>query len=102
MGKEFMEDTLVQTRLEIEKLQSEPISDAELSLVKNYLLGQILQSADGPFAMMGLFSSVEINDLDYAFLDTSLQTILTISPEEILETAKQHLDWDQMLIVTAG
>ncbi len=102
VGKEFMEDTLVQTRLEIEKLQSEPISDAELSLVKNYLLGQILQSADGPFAMMGLFSSVEINDLDYAFLDTSLQTILTISPEEILETAKQHLDWNQMLIVTAG
>lgn len=102
VGKEFIEDTLVQTRLEIEKLQSEPISDTELSLVKNYLLGQILQSADGPFAMMGLFSSVEINDLDYSFLDESLRTLLSITPTEILETAKQHLDWDKMLVITAG
>jgi predicted Zn-dependent peptidase len=65
-------------------------------------LGQILQSADGPFAMMGLFSSVEINDLDYSFLDESLRTLLSITPTEILETAKQHLDWDKMLVITAG
>ena len=35
---------------ELRRLREELISDEELSLVKNYIIGQILNSADGPFA----------------------------------------------------
>ncbi|MFM7596153.1 MAG: M16 family metallopeptidase [Flavobacteriales bacterium] len=102
VGNEFLADTLVQIKLEIERMRTELVPQEELSLVKNYLSGQFLRSADGPFAMMDLFSMAEIRGLDYSFYQNALRTIEGIRPEEIMETAAAHLNSEEMLIVTAG
>lgn len=102
VGNEFLADTLVQIKLEIERMRTELVPQNELSLVKNYLSGQFLRSADGPFAMMELFSMVEIRGLDYTFYQNALQTIKGITSEEIMETAAAHINSEEMLIVTAG
>ena len=102
VGNEFLADTLVQINAEIERMRTELVPAEELSLVKNYLSGQFLRSADGPFAMMDLFSMAEIRGLDYSFYQNALRTIEGITPEEIMETALTHLNPEDMLIVTAG
>jgi predicted Zn-dependent peptidase len=66
------------------------------------LLGQFLRGADGPFAMMELFSVAESKGLDYGFYQEALTTVLKITPVEIQSTAHQHLNSNEMLVVTAG
>ncbi len=102
VGKEVIEDTLAEIRKEIEQLQQELVSEEELNLVRNYMLGQTLKSADGPYAMMELFLSVENQNLDLDFFNNFIHKIKSIQAEELRELAQKYLDWDSFSIVSAG
>ena len=92
----------MQIKHELERLRKEQVPQEELDLVRNYLLGQFLRGADGPFAMMELFSVAELKGLDFGFYKIALETLLKITQEEIQETAYQHLNPEEMIVVTAG
>lgn len=102
VGKEVLDSTLHEIKFEMERLQTELVSDDELDLVKNYMLGQLLKSADGPYAMLDMYNSVDMYDLTLAFYDEAIQKIKHISPARIQELAKQYLNFEDFLIVTAG
>lgn len=102
VGKEALNPTLHEIKFEMERLQTELVSDDELDLVKNYMLGQLLKSADGPYAMLDMYNSVDMYDLTLEFYDEAIQKIKHISPARIQELAKQYLNFEDFLIVTAG
>jgi len=102
VGTEVKEATLTEIRKEIEQLQQELVSEEELNLVRNYLLGQTLKSADGPYALMELFLSVENQDLDLDFFNDFIHKIKSIQAEELRDLAQKHLDWESFSIVSAG
>lgn len=102
VGKEVKEATLTEIRKEIEQLQQELVSEEELNLVRNYLLGQTLKSADGPYALMELYLSVENQDLDLDFFNDFIHKIKSIQAEELRELAQKYLAWDSFSIVSAG
>ena len=87
---------------EIERLQKDLVPDEELELVRNYLLGQLLKSADGPYAMTDLFLSVDAYELDFSFYESYIQKVKNIDAEELRALAVKHLAWDSMTIVIAG
>jgi len=87
---------------EIERLQKDLVPDEELELVRNYLLGQLLKSADGPYAMTDLFLSVDAYDLDFSFYESYIQKVKNIDAEELRGLAVKYLAWDSMTIVIAG
>jgi predicted Zn-dependent peptidase len=102
VGTKFTERTIDEIKKEIEILRTDLIDESELSLVRSYLLGQILKSADGPYAMMDLFLGVHNHRLDLEFYNRFIHKIRTIQPDEIREVAKKYLDWDSLSIITAG
>lgn len=102
VGKEVKDATLKEIRNEIERLQTEPVGADELDLVKNYMLGQLLKSADGPYSMTDLYMSVEPYGLDLDFYNRSIESINSITPERIMELAKKYLNWNDMTVVSAG
>lgn len=102
VGTDYLQDTLQQIESEMHRLQTEMIPWDELNLVKNYLSGQFLRSADGPFAMMELHTMVETRGLTYAFYEEALEAIQHVTPEILLQTAQNHLNFKDFLIVTAG
>lgn len=102
VGTDVCDAALQEIRNELEKLQNELIPEEELELVRNYMLGQILKSADGPYAMMDMFNSVDMYGLDLGFYDNVLHQIRTMDAERIRELARQYLNWDDFLVVTAG
>ena len=71
----------------------------ELELVKNYLFGQMLKSADGPYAMMDLFLSVDAYKLNIDFYNKYISRIHEITPEDIQSMANKYLKWDTMSVV---
>lgn len=102
VGKEVLENTLHEIRFELERLQTELVPEEELELVKNYMLGQLLKSADGPYAMLDMYNSVDMHDLTLEFYDEAIHKIQNITPERILQLAKQYLNAADFLIITAG
>ena len=102
VGKDVCENTLNEIRYEFNRLQTELVPDDELELVKNYMLGQILKSADGPYAMLDLFNSVDMYGLTLDFYDNAIAKVRAITPERIQELAQQYLKWEDYLIITAG
>ena len=83
-------------------LQSEKISQEELQLVKNHLLGQLLKMSDGPYAMMDLFLSVESYQMTSDFYNAYIQRIHDVNSEVLMEMAQKYLNWDEMSVISAG
>ena len=102
VGKEHKDAAIAEIRAEIERIQHELIPAEELDLVRNYLLGQLLKSADGPYAMTDLYVGVQAFGLDISFYDRYIKKIHEITPEKLQLLAKTYLDWSQMTIVSAG
>lgn len=102
VGTANREATFIEIQNEFKRLQKHLISKAELELVKNYLLGQLLKSADGPYAMLDLFANVEVHDLDLNFYQKYIFEIKSIQPEKLKALAIEYLNWEDMLIISAG
>ncbi len=87
---------------EIDKLRKQKVSENELQLVKNYIYGTFLRNFDGPFALAERFRSVRDFGLDFDHYRQSLDEILEISAEELIETAEKYLDPDKMIKLVVG
>jgi predicted Zn-dependent peptidase len=102
VGKDVKDATLKEIQFEIERLKTDLVPQEELDLVKNYLLGQLLKSADGPYSMIDLYMGLEPYGLDMEFYNESIRKIQRITPERIRELAQKHLKWEDFTIVSAG
>ena len=102
VGKEFLDQTILEIRKEIELLSTNLISHEELDLVRSYLLGQLLKSADGPYATMDLFLGAEQHGLNLEFYNQYIHKVRTIEPEELRKIARKHLSWESFSIISVG
>ena len=102
VGTEVKDATLLEIQNEIQRLKTEFVGREELALVKNYLLGQLLKSADGPYSMTDLFLSAEAQGFDLEFYNKAIHDLNNITPDRIQELAKKYLIWEEMSVVSAG
>lgn len=102
VGKEVRDNTLHEIQLELNRLQTELVSEDEMELVRNYMLGQLLKSADGAYAMTDLFLSAELHGKSLEFYNEAIHAIRSITPERVQELAKQYLVWEEMTVVAVG
>ena len=102
VGKEVKEATFIEIEKEFKKLQDELMDADELEMVKNYMLGQLLKSADGAYALTDLYLGVESYGLDLDFYNKLIESINSVTPERIKNLARQYLIWDDMTIVSVG
>jgi hypothetical protein len=87
---------------EMDRMREELISDDELTLVKNYMLGTFLRSVDGPFAMAEKFKGILFYNLGYETFDKYLATIRNTSASSLQELANTYLDKTNMIELIAG
>lgn len=102
VGTDVMENTMKEIQIELKRLQEELVGEEELETVKNYMLGQLLKSADGPYAMMDLFLSAEAQHKSLDFYNDVIDQLNAITPKRIQELAIKYLNWEDFTIVTAG
>ena len=84
------------------RLQKELITEDELKLVKNYLLGTFLRSVDGPFAMADRFKGIMEYNLGYDYFDRYIATIRNVSASELQSLAIKYFDKDSMIELVVG
>lgn len=91
-GKDVCEATVEEVYKEMKTLREELVDEEELLTVRNYLIGTILGDLDGPFHIMGRWKNIILNNLSEKYFYDSVQTIKSISAEEIRELAKKYLN----------
>jgi zinc protease len=102
VGNEFTKDTLSEIYKEIAILQSELISPKELKMVKNYLLGNMLNLVDGPFNVSDLYKIYFTENIDYQEFTKLIETIKNITALEIRDLAQRYLQPDDLWEVVVG
>lgn len=90
-GRDVCEATVNEVYHEMEQLRNGEIDEQELLLVKNYLIGTLLGDLDGPFHIISRWKNLVLNGLDESFFYRSVDTIKTITAEELRAVAKQYL-----------
>ena len=102
VGYDVTQQALEEIYKEINRLRTELVTEEELQLVKNYLAGKILAGLDGPFKLASHYSSLIIYGLEIDYFHKMLQTVKTITAEEIKELAVKYLDPADMYEVVVG
>ena len=91
-GKDVCEATVSEVYKEMEILRNEKVDEEELMLVRNYMMGSILGDLDGPFHIINRWKTLILNGLDEKYFYHSMNTIRTITAEELQQLAQKYLD----------
>ena len=87
---------------EIRKIKNELIPETELNIVRNYMLGDLLNYFDGPFALSESLKILINNSLNYNYFEKHIETIKNISAEELNKIANNYLQEESFYDVIAG
>jgi zinc protease len=93
-GKDVCEATIAEVYKEMKDLREELVDEEELLLVRNYMMGGILGDLDGPFQIIARWKNIILNDLTQQYFYDSINTIKTVSAEELQGLAQKYLDPD--------
>ena len=93
-GKDVCEATIEEVYKEMKLLRDEPVKAEELMLVRNYMMGSILGDLDGPFQIIARWKNIILNNLDEKYFYDSIETIKSVSAEELQTLAKKYLQPD--------
>jgi zinc protease len=101
-GKDVCEATIAEVYKEMKGLREELVDEEELLLVRNYMMGGILGDLDGPFQIIARWKNIVLNNLTEQYFYDSINTIKTISAEEIQQLAQKYLqpeDFYELVVV---
>ena len=87
---------------ELQRLQQEPVGEDELQMVKNYMAGQQLRSADTSVNAMQKFAYGYRFGLDETEMFRYLTEIQNISAEKIQYLAQKHFSYNKFTQITVG
>jgi predicted Zn-dependent peptidase len=87
---------------EIERLQKEPPTEAELMGIKNYLAGIFVLQNSSRQGVINQLAFVDLHGLDDKYLTTYVQKVMAITPKDIQRVAQTYLLGDKMTLVVVG
>ncbi|HWC54376.1 MAG TPA: pitrilysin family protein [Chitinophagaceae bacterium] len=101
-GRDVCEATIKEVYKEMNDLRENPVDDDELKLVRNYMMGSILGDLDGPFQIISRWKNIVLNNLDENYFYNSINTIKSVTPEELQQLAIKYLQPEEFyeLVVT--
>lgn len=102
INNEYTQATIDETFKEIHKLQTELVPEEELTLVKNYLHGDLLRELDGVFSQSDALKHKLNYGLDNRIYLEIIKQINSYTAKDLLNLANKYWDTEEMYIVTAG
>tara|TARA_B110000046_G_scaffold28052_1_gene28869 strand:+ start:189576 stop:190853 length:1278 start_codon:yes stop_codon:yes gene_type:complete len=102
VGGEVTGATLKEIEIEMNQLQNVLVSQEELKLVKNYILGNIMKGFDGSFSAMARFQMLNHNGLGYSYYETLIQKIKEMKAKEIQVAARKYLVYSDLKKIVVG
>lgn len=98
----YVDAIITEVYHEMDKLQNDLVSQEELSMVKNYMLGDWCRSYEGPFSLSDAWIYIHTAGLDDEFFKRSLESIQSITPDVIRNLACRYFCKESLIEVVAG
>jgi zinc protease len=90
-GRDVCEAAIKEIYHEMQNLRDKLVDEEELLLVRNYMMGSILGDLDGPFQIIARWKNIILNDLDEKYFYDSINTIKSITAEDLKQLAEKYL-----------
>jgi len=94
--------SLTEIFYEMDKLRSVPVPEAELADAQNYLSGIFSMGLATQNGLLGQVAVVALNELPDDYLETYRAKVRSLTPVDLIETARKYLDSANMQIVVVG
>ena len=94
-GRDVSVATVNEVYAEMKELREELIDEEELRMTRNFMIGSLLGELDGPFQVLGRWKNLVLNNLDENYFYNAINTIKTITAEELQHLAKKYLVPDE-------
>jgi predicted Zn-dependent peptidase len=101
-GNEYVEPLIAETYREIDRLQQERVGEDELQMVRNYLLGEVCRSYEGPFSLSEAWIYADTGQLGDDYFERTVQAIRQCTADDIQRLAQTWLLKEGMKEVVAG
>ncbi|WP_294480173.1 pitrilysin family protein [uncultured Bacteroides sp.] len=99
---EYVEPLIKEVYHEIDRLHQEPVSVEELTMVRNYMLGEMCRSYESPFSLSDAWIFIATSGLNDDYFSRSLQAVNEVTPAEIQDLAQRYLCKETLKEVIAG
>lgn len=102
IGNEYVEPCMTEIHKEILRLQQELIPNEELEMVKNFMIGDLLRTVDGPWNLAEIAIETLQSKQDFNFPHVVFERLKTIQAEELRTLAQSYLQPGSMLELVVG
>lgn len=87
---------------EIDRLHNEKVPQSELSMVKNYTIGDLCRTYESPFSLADAYIYLDTYGLKGDYFLRMQQEVLETTAEDIMDLARKYLRKDELTEVIAG
>lgn len=101
-ANEYVNLIIPEVYREMDRLCNDLVPSEELEMVKNYMLGDLCRSYEGPFSLSDAWIYIETAGLDDRFFIRSLDAIRSITREEIRILAQKYFCKENLIEVVVG
>jgi predicted Zn-dependent peptidase len=101
-ANEYVEPLIGEVYREIDRLHDEQVGEEELTLVRNYMMGEMCRGYESPFSLADAWISVDTMGLPADYFDRSVEAVKSITPTEIQDLARRYLRKETLKEVIAG
>ena len=102
VNKANADQTVEEIQKEIKKLQTELIPEAELNLVKNYLMGSFVGELTQAFEISEKVKIICLENLPNDFYDQFQSQILSCTSKDLIELANIYWEENQLFDIRVG
>jgi zinc protease len=88
--------------VEVKKIREEMVSDDELTMVKNYIIGNFPVSIETPQQAAGRLAMLPLYGLEHGYYDTFRDKVAALTKADILRAAETYLHPDAVTISISG
>ncbi|HET6348610.1 MAG TPA: insulinase family protein [Candidatus Krumholzibacteria bacterium] len=86
----------------IQRITTEPVTDAELEGAKSYIVGNFPTTIETPAQVAAQIGQVKLLGLDKTYLENYRKEVAKVTKEDVLAAMQKHLHPDHMAIVLVG
>ena len=99
---QYIDSIITEVYREMDKMCNDLAPQEELEMVRNYMLGDFCRSYEGPFSLSEAWIYTKTADLDDDFFVRQVDSIRSITAEEIRTLAQRYLCKENLIEVVAG
>lgn len=99
---EHTADSLAEILAEISRLKAEPPPAEELQGIKNYMSGVFVLGNSDRSSIIGVLRYADLHGLADDYLNTYLERVAAVTPEEVSRLAAEYLPTDKLTLIVVG